>query len=55
MRKFNPLVGMKLAKEIKKINVNWKLLLILLLPFGTVILIGLILLKKIKKNKNSKT
>ncbi len=36
-------------------RINWKLLLILLLPFGTAILIGFILFKKLKKNKNSKT
>jgi len=34
-------------------KINWKLLFILLLPFGTAILIGLILFKKLK-DKNSK-
>jgi plastocyanin domain-containing protein len=35
-------------------KINWKLLFLLLLPFGTAILIGLILFKKLK-DKNSKT
>jgi uncharacterized protein YpmS len=35
-------------------KINWKLLFILLLPFGTAILIGLILFKKLK-DKSSKT
>ncbi len=34
-------------------KINWKYLLILLLPFGTLLLIGLLIFKKLNKRKNS--
>jgi len=41
--------------EIKKNGkINWKYLLILLLPLGTLILISLLVFRKINKRKNSK-
>lgn len=41
--------------EIKKNGkINWKYLLILLLPLGTLILIGLLIFKNSTKRKNSK-
>lgn len=41
--------------ELKKDGrINWKYLLILLLPLGTLILITLLLFKKLNRRKNSK-